>query len=59
MNYNANYLKKNLCQIKLGYLPPVTSHMGVIADSSTGTPTTCSGSGAVIPGKRRTKANSL
>lgn len=39
--------------------PPVTSHIGVMAESSTGTPVICSDSGAVIPGKRRTKANNL
>lgn len=47
------------CQRKQGHSPPVTSHIGVIAESSTGTPVICSDSGAVIPGKRRTKANNL
>lgn len=40
-------------------LPPVTSHICVMADSSVGTLPSCSGSAAAAPGKRSTRANSL
>lgn len=40
-------------------LPPVTSHICVIADSSVGTLPSCSGSADAAPGKRSTRANSL
>lgn len=40
-------------------LPPVTSHIGVIAESSKGTPVNCSDSTDMVPGNRNTNAKSL
>ena len=39
-------------------LPPVTSHICVMADSSVGTLPSCSLSGVAAPGSLRTRANS-
>lgn len=41
----------------LFFLPPVTSHMGVMGESSDGTPPRGSGSTDALPGIRNTRAN--
>lgn len=50
-------LKHVICRYSVCFIPPVTSHMGVIGESSDGTPPRGSGSTEALPGIRSTRAN--
>lgn len=55
--YNKTCLNASSAGTRFFFLPPVTSHMGVIGESSDGTPPRGSGSTEALPGIRSTRAN--
>lgn len=52
-----NAFRPVTCSLSFFFLPPVTSHMGVMGESSDGTPPRGSGSTEALPGIRNTRAN--
>lgn len=56
ISHTSTHLKFILTNCAV-FLPPVTSHIGVMGESSGGTPPTGSGSTEAFPGMRSTRAN--